>query len=484
MMEEQNDNLQPETIDHVIDGGQLSQPDRQTNRLLQHLYEGTQAYAHENERSLERIWSCLAQSQVYSQALQATRERSEGKVINIKERKTMQNNSTSWGMNPPPPPPASLVQPKKSRPFWRTMGIGLVAAVAVITIVSFMLFSGILRSGASMAGNGPWTVVVSGQQPARSSENVISSGRQVCSFAGELNPTNRKPYPPDPAWSSQGEIAVGGYSSFKAFSANDCTAAFSKPLQETYGTKWSPDGKKVVTVDGGDNSYYVLDNHGNTVAHLSSSQLGTRTVDDRVVWSSDSSKLIFPSGDSIKSMAITGNGSPTTLMTLPSNSANSTVALLSPGGKYALLKRTNDFEIWDVNSGKWISTILSAGNSFEWAFSPDGSLLAMGERDQIQIYSTADGKLQSSFSSSQADPGQSLVLAWSPDGKYLAEGTNTINIYDVNAKKAVATFGQVDAHHAVFSVAWSPDGTGLVSAAGTIDDNTSPGVTVSVWKLS
>jgi WD40 repeat protein len=477
-MEEQHDNLQPETIDHVIDSGELSQPDPQTTRLLQHLYLGTQAYVRENERSLERIWSRLAQSQEYDQALQAERKRPEGKLIDIKERKVAQNHDNSWGMNSP----ASLPLPKKSRPFWRVVGIGLVAAVAVITIVSFTLFSGMLRPAAPTAGNGPSTGAGSAGQQQQ--VQAISSGRQVCSFAGELNPTNRKPYPPDPAWSSQGQIAVGGYASFKAFSANDCTAAFSKPLQETYGTKWSPDGKKVVTVDGGDNSYYVLDNQGNIVAHLSSSQLGTHTVDDRVVWSSDSSKLIFPSDDSIKSIAITSNGSPTTLMTLPSNSvSNSTVARLSPDGKYVLLKKTNDFEVWDVNSGKMISTILSAENSLEWAFSPDGSLLAMYGSSQIQIYSTADGKLQSSFSSSQASS-DGVELAWSPDGKYLAASTTAINIYDVNAQKVVATFGQVDAHYAVFSVAWSPDSKGLVSSAGTIDDNTSPGVTVSVWALS
>jgi WD40 repeat protein len=480
MMEEQNDNLQPETIDHVIDGDKLSQPDPQTTRLLQHLYEGTQAYARENERSLERIWSRLAQSQEYANALQAEIRPSRERVIDIEERKAMQNNNPSGGMHPPR---ISLVRPKQPRPIWRAVGIGLVAAVAIITIVSFTLFSSILRPGTSTAGIGPWTIVGSGQQPPLPSENEISSGRQVCSFAGELNTTNRKPYPPDPAWSSQGEIAVGGYASFKAFSANDCSMAFSKPLQETYGTKWSPDGNKVVTVDGGDNSYYVLDNHGNTVAHLSSSQLGSTEVDDRVVWSSDGSKLIFVSGDAIKSIVVTGNGSPTTLMTLPSNSvSNSTVALLSPGGKYALLKRTNDFEIWDVNNGKMVSTILSAEDSLDWAFSPDGSLLAMGGKNQIQIYSTADGKLQSSFSATQASFG--LQLAWSPDGQYLAEGANAINIYDVHAQKAVATFGQVDAHHAVFSVAWSPDSTGLVSSAGSTDSSVPPEVTLSVWALS
>jgi hypothetical protein len=69
MKEEQNDNVQSETIDHVIDGGDLSQQDRQTTRLIQHLYLGTQAYARENERSLERIWSRLVQTQEYARIL-------------------------------------------------------------------------------------------------------------------------------------------------------------------------------------------------------------------------------------------------------------------------------------------------------------------------------------------------------------------------------------------------------------------------------
>jgi WD40 repeat protein len=483
-MEEQHDNLQPETIDHVIDGGKLSLPNPQTTRQLQLLFQGSQAYAHENERSLERIWSRLAESQEYATALQTERKQSEGKVIDIKERKVMQNNNTSWRMNPP----TSLPQPKKLRPFWRVMGISLVAAVAIITIVSFTLFSGLLRPAAPTAGNGPSTSVgAAGQQQQ---PQAISSGKQVCSFASELVTISGAPWSPDPAWSSQGQIAVGAYSSFKVFSANNCIAAFSKPLQQTYGTNWSPDGKKVVMVDAGDNSLYVLDSHGNTVTHLPFSQLGALGVGN-VIWSSDSSKLIFSSQgsnqqESVKSIAISSSGSPATVMTLPSNSA---AVLFSPDGKYLLLSHVDmaakkkDLELWDVNGGMKVSTIpYSQQSLLGWAFSPDGSLLALGGSSQIQIYTTADGKLQSSFSSSKANPG--LELAWSPDGKHLAEGTTAINIYDVNAKKAVATFGQIDTHHAIFKLAWSPDSKGLVSSTGTIDDSTPPEATVSVWKLS
>jgi WD40 repeat protein len=206
-----------------------------------------------------------------------------------------------------------------------------------------------------------------------------------------------------------------------------------------------------------------------------------------VVWSSDGSKLIFVSADtSISSIAITGNGSPTTLMKVPSNAK---VSLLSPDGKYALLHATNNFEVWDVNGGKQISTISPTGNPSKlstWAFSPDGSLLAFGKSSgQTQIYTTADGKQQSSFSSVKTDPAfLGIALAWSPDGKYLAEGTNAVSIYDVNAKKAVETLGQGDAQHQVVGMAWSPDSKELISSVATTGKSAQSDVTLSVWALS
>ncbi len=98
-MKEPQDNLQPETIDHLIDAAGLSADDHQTSSLIEYLHTSSQAYARENERSLDYIWSRLAQSQGHSVFLPAQWKQLEEKQISIKERKVMQDTNTSWGMN-------------------------------------------------------------------------------------------------------------------------------------------------------------------------------------------------------------------------------------------------------------------------------------------------------------------------------------------------------------------------------------------------
>src|SRR6266576_1712457 len=93
-MNEQHENVQPETIDQVIEGGKLSLHDRQTTRLIEHLHGCSQEYAQENERSLDRIWSRLTQRQEYPVFLWAQRERPQVQPIPLprKERKVMQGH--------------------------------------------------------------------------------------------------------------------------------------------------------------------------------------------------------------------------------------------------------------------------------------------------------------------------------------------------------------------------------------------------------
>ena len=141
------------------------------------------------------------------------------------------------------------------------------------------------------------------------------------------------------------------------------------------------------------------------------------------------------------------------------------------------------FAFWDLNNKKQVSTFLSTLSETPGitAISPDGSQVAVAEDGQIDIYNTANGRQASSFSAARMPSNRPTNIAWSPDGKYLAEGMNSITIYDVQAKRAVATFGRVDARHAITALAWAPDSGGLVSAA---IDNGYPDSAVYVWALS
>lgn len=469
-----DDNFSPEQIEQLPDA-----LPREDTRLMSELQAVYQPAAENHQRSLERVRARLAQEEALNRrSLPQQRQQPEGKILMLKEKKVMEDKNVSWGINSSP----TLSQAKKRGSLVRIVGLSLVAAVAAITILSFMLFSGLLPSPIQTAGKGQ------SQQ-----SQAISNGREVCTFTTSYAVVHGEPWGPTLDWSTQGQIAVSGDNTFQIASANNCQVAFSQPLQQQYTVRWSPDGSKVVRV-GTSHTLDMLDRQGHSLLHVTFSQLGADSVSD-AFWSSDSTKLLFVSesdsgngfSDSIKSVNVSGGSNITTLMTLPPDYMP---AFFSPDGEFFITSHMNaantkEFDFWDLNKKKQVSTLLSPlpDLSALTAISPDGSQVAVANGKQIEIYTTADGRRASSFSTAQSFTDSSMSIAWSPDGKYLAEGTNAITIYNVQAKSAVATFGQVDAQHAITTLAWAPDSKGLVSATGPIA-NSSSEATVHVWALS
>jgi WD40 repeat protein len=471
------DNFSPEQIEQLPDA--LPLEDASLVRALQTVY---QSEADSHKHSLEHVRARLAQQEVSGHISLPTQSKPlEGKIIDIKEKIIMEARNASQEMSSSVPRP----QGKKRGSMMRTVGMSIIAAVAIITILSFTIVSNGLLPTQQTPGNGSSTI--GGQS------QTMSNGRQVCTFTTSYAVVNSIPWGPNLDWSTQGQIAASGYNTFQIASANSCQVAFSQPLQQNYTIRWSPDGSKVVMA-GTSHTLDVFDRQGHSILHLTFAQLGADSVGD-VFWSSDSTKLIFVSetsggnefSESIKSVNVSGGSNITTLMTLPPNCVP---AFFSPDGKFFITSQIGNanqkvFAFWDLNKKKQVSTFLNPLPAIRaiTVLSPDGSQVAVAEDKQIVIYTTADGKLASSFSAAQRSTVRPTSIAWSPDGKYLAEGTNTITIYDVQTKKAVATFGQVDAQHTITTLAWAPDGKGLVSATGTID-NSSPEATVHVWALS
>ncbi len=93
------------------------------------------------------------------------------------------------------------------------------------------------------------------------------------------------------------------------------------------------------------------------------------------------------------------------------------------------------------------------------AWSPDGSVLAVGNGPRIWLY-------DADFKPLRALEGHSAAvrdLAWSPDGTHLASAglDNTVRVWNPDTGAALATLtGHTDW---VFALAWSADGTQLVS---------------------
>jgi WD40 repeat protein len=104
------------------------------------------------------------------------------------------------------------------------------------------------------------------------------------------------------------------------------------------------------------------------------------------------------------------------------------------------------------------------------AFSPDGSLLAVGmENSTLTLWRVSDGELLHTWGilPVEYNPDNEVVsVAFSPDGTLIAAGTHKeIKLYRVSDKAIIRT---LDIGNDGQSLAFSPDGTILASAAGDI----------------
>jgi WD40 repeat protein len=142
------------------------------------------------------------------------------------------------------------------------------------------------------------------------------------------------------------------------------------------------------------------------------------------------------------------------------------VLALSPDGKTlasAQYQRQSRVTVWDVATGRQLWSADGAAGLFRvLAFSRDGKLLAEGGRDQIRLWDVATGKPRRSWQVF------ALGLSLSPDGKTLAAlirhdgDRDTLRLWDVTSGKESDAWRKRELGASLFT--FSADGKTLLTA--------------------
>ncbi len=137
----------------------------------------------------------------------------------------------------------------------------------------------------------------------------------------------------------------------------------------------------------------------------------------------------------------------------------------SSDNRYVASADGQSIQAWDAQSGYGIfQHTISAATGVSWSPSASNAgELAFVDHGSSETWNVWTGQLVSSYPSTPNG-----VLAWSPDGRYLATASGrAVIIYNVQSGQRVYTY--TGNAHTIVTLAWSPDGSALASGEGGTD---------------
>jgi WD40 repeat protein len=136
----------------------------------------------------------------------------------------------------------------------------------------------------------------------------------------------------------------------------------------------------------------------------------------------------------------------------------------SPDGRF-LAAQWDGITVWDVSARKQLATLKGSISSVDTlAFSPDGKRLGVAGLREVQLWDVASGRKVSSFRRLVPVRAGGPAAAFSPDLRTLASPNyQEIDLWDADTGKVRAVLSEHRGR--VSSAAWSPDGQTLVAAS-------------------
>ena len=167
-------------------------------------------------------------------------------------------------------------------------------------------------------------------------------------------------------------------------------------------------------------------------------------------------EIATPTPTAIPTVAV---GQPQLVTTIRSGGDPVQRISFSPDGTLLAIAYEDSVRVWRVDGTEQILTIEeNTEGSHSVAFAPEGSLLATGGREGIHLWDPATGgRVRSLEPVDRVD-----CLAFSPDGRTLASGGGSLDLWDVASGQRLRTLSA--SSDSVLGVAFSPDGKTLASS--------------------